>query len=200
MNKLKISIINIKQNDIVLLKEMLDCIGIEYYQADTEAEIICSRLVKNNYVYGALSNDTDLLPNGSRYFYSAYDFNKNYLIEINLSSILTDLNITMDKFIDICILCGCDYTCKIKSIGPINAYKLIQTYNNIENIIKNIKDIKKYEITDNFLEKFNYNNAREIFLKEHKIEVKKKSELDKKNLIHFLKKYNIKFDIRQLYS
>ena len=199
MNKIKMSIIHIKQTDIILLKEMFDLLGIEYYQADTEAEIICSRLVRNNYVYGALSDDTDLLPNGTNKFYSGYDFNKDFLIEIHLPSILENFKINMNQFIDICILCGCDYSNKIKAIGPINAYKLIVKYKDIENIIENIKDNKKYEITDEFISNFKYKQAREIFLKDYKIEINKKTELDKKNIIQFIKKYNIKFDIRTLY-
>lgn len=41
----------------------------------------------------------------------------------------------MDQFIDLCILCGCDYTGKITNIGPVRAYDLIKKHKNIETIL-----------------------------------------------------------------
>lgn len=31
-----------------------------------------------------------------------------------------------EEFVDLCILCGCDYTESIDGIGPTTAFKLIQ--------------------------------------------------------------------------
>lgn len=42
---------------------------------------------------------------------------------------------SMDQFIDLCILCGCDYTGKIINIGPMKAYDYIRKYGTIEKII-----------------------------------------------------------------
>jgi 5'-3' exonuclease len=42
-----------------------------------------------------------------------------------------DPNLTMDQFIDLCVLCGCDYTTSIRGIGPTTALKLIQTHGTI---------------------------------------------------------------------
>ena len=44
----------------------------------------------------------------------------------------------MDQFIDFCILCGCDYTCKIHRLGFTTAYKSLKKYENIEEIIENL--------------------------------------------------------------
>ena len=38
----------------------------------------------------------------------------------------------MDQFIDLCILCGCDYVNNIRGIGPVTALKLIIKHKNIE--------------------------------------------------------------------
>ena len=38
---------------------------------------------------------------------------------------------------DFCILSGCDYTIKIRDIGPVTAHKLIKKHGSIEEIIKN---------------------------------------------------------------
>ena len=71
-----------------------------------------------------------------------------------------------DKFIDLCILCGCDYTTNIQGVGPVKAFKFIQDEDIIENVIKKIERYndnpikkKKYYIPDTFF----YKEARELF-------------------------------------
>lgn len=64
----------------------------------------------------------------------------------------------MAEFIDLCIMCGCDYTHSIGGIGPVKAFKLIQDNRNIETVLEKInesnddpKKKQKYIIPDNFL-------------------------------------------------
>lgn len=42
------------------------------------------------------------------------------------------LDIDMTKFIDLCIMCGCDYVNNIRGIGPVRAVQLIQKHGSIE--------------------------------------------------------------------
>ena len=58
-------------------------------------------------------------------------------------------------------------TIKINKIGPITAYKLILKYKTIENVLKNISSIEKYSINEQFITNFNYQECRDIFLKEY---------------------------------
>jgi flap endonuclease-1 len=106
--------------------------------------------------------------------------------------LLKSLDITYLQFIDICILCGCDYTTKIKGIGPINAYKYIKKYNNIVTIIdliNNNNDFKKYKIPENF----KYNTAKALFLNIDKIDTSQYVDVIKlqkpniNNLINFIR-------------
>ena len=61
------------------------------------------------------------------------------------------LQIDHDKFVDFCILCGCDYCPVVPKIGHITAYKLIQKYNSIEDIIQNTE----YKFPEGYLKLFN---------------------------------------------
>ena len=45
----------------------------------------------------------------------------------------------MDQFIDLCILCGCDYTTNIQGVGPVKAYKYIKDLKTIENVLEKIE-------------------------------------------------------------
>ena len=163
LKKLNLSIISINKGDIESLKELFTILNVQYIEADTEAEIICAQLCKQNKVDACLSDDTDVLANGS-IFITGYNFKKTNLIKYNHDEILKELKLTNEEFVDLCILCGCDYTLKISKIGYITAYKLIIKYRTIENIIENIKSIEKYCITDDFIKSFNYQDCRDIFL------------------------------------
>ena len=72
----------------------------------------------------------------------------------------------MDEFIDLCILCGCDYTLSVGGVGPIKAFNMIKEHGNIENVLEKLKianeDPKKkqkYIIPDVFL----FEESRELF-------------------------------------
>jgi flap endonuclease-1 len=78
-----------------------------------------------------------------------------FLISI-VHGILDNLKLTQEQFVDMCILCGCDYTTKINGMGPITAHKLISKYGSIEEVLKNNN---KFTIPDNF----DYVKARDLF-------------------------------------
>lgn len=65
---------------------------------------------------------------------------------------------TQEEFIDLCILCGCDYTHTIGGMGPVTAYKLMKEHGNIEAVLEKVKESnedptkkKKYTVPENFL-------------------------------------------------
>ena len=66
----------------------------------------------------------------------------------------------MEMFIDICILCGCDYTDSIRGIGPKKAFEFIKRYKNIETLLSHL-DKKKYPLPESG---FHYEKARELFV------------------------------------
>ena len=75
---------------------------------------------------------------------------------------------THEKFIDLCILCGCDYTTNIQGVGPVKAFKFMHEEGMIENVLKRIEQYNdnpnkktKYYIPDTFY----YKEARELFRK-----------------------------------
>ena len=71
------------------------------------------------------------------------------ILEFRLPDILAAMELTMPQFVDLCILCGCDYTDTIRGIGPKNALKLIKTHGSIEKVLENL-DTAKYPLPDSF--------------------------------------------------
>ena len=56
---------------------------------------------------------------------------------------------------------GCDYLKRINGIGPAKSLKFIRSFNNINEIIDEIKK-KNTDIEENYIEKFN--NAKKKFM------------------------------------
>ena len=149
-------IIYVTSYHIETSKELFNLFGVKYIHAPCEAESLLAMLCKNNYIDGCISEDTDILANGGHLFLRNFNADKNTIEEYCLHGILDNLKMTQEQFVDMCILCGCDYTTKIMGMGPITAHKLILKYGSIEEVLKNNN---KYIIPDNF----DYMKARDLF-------------------------------------
>jgi flap endonuclease-1 len=42
--------------------------------------------------------------------------------------VISGLGITSEQFVDVCILCGCDYAGTIRGIGAVRALQLVQKH------------------------------------------------------------------------
>ena len=157
------NLIIITKDDIDKCKELFDVFGIKYVTATGEAEVLCSHLCKMKIAFGCLTEDTDILANGCNIFIRNFSYYSKTITEYCLSDILIGMDMTLTEFIDMCILCGCDNSPKIKGIGTITAYKLIKKNQNIENIIKNIENKQKGYTRYIIPPDFNYVKARELF-------------------------------------
>tara|TARA_Y100000768_G_scaffold386213_1_gene374063 strand:+ start:774 stop:1745 length:972 start_codon:yes stop_codon:yes gene_type:complete len=136
------------------VKLVLTILGIPYIQADGEADVICSYLVRDKIAYAAYSEDMDFLTFGCPILLKKQG---TKIQEIKLEPILKDLKLSYNSFINLTILLGCDYASTIKGIGYKTAYKLIKEYSTIEEFInKNTK----YKIPPkyNYKEVINYYN------------------------------------------
>ena len=159
IEKIEKKIIVVRSEDIEQCKQLFDLFGVNYIHAPCEAESLLAVLCKKNIIDCCITEDMDILANGCQVFLKNFSSDKNIINEYCLEGILMNLEITYEQFVDLCILCGCDYTSKIYGIGHVNAYKLIKKYNNIEGILENIEKTSKYKVPDDF----DYKSARRLF-------------------------------------
>jgi flap endonuclease-1 len=157
----------LKKNNITITRQhskevmaLLDNMGVEYIVPDGEAEEYCAFLQKNGITDYVLTEDTDSLTFGAT---KVLFGNKTSYLLADLEIVLEELKFTYEQFIDFCILCGCDYSCTIPKVGPVNAFKLIKNHNNIEYLV----DSGKYIIP----EEFNFIIARELFKNNNKFQL-----------------------------
>mmetsp|Transcript_59004 Transcript_59004/g.120874 ORF Transcript_59004/g.120874 Transcript_59004/m.120874 type:complete len:390 (-) Transcript_59004:341-1510(-) len=142
-------------------KTVLRLMGVPVIEAPTEAEAQCSALAKAGLVHAAVSEDMDTITFGAPVMLRNVfipESRKLPILEITLAKVLEGLGVTMQEFIDLCILMGCDYCGTIRGIGPKSALNLIQKHKSIEGVIKHL-DKEKYTLP----EPFNYEEISKFF-------------------------------------
>ncbi|CAI0552062.1 unnamed protein product [Linum tenue] len=169
-------------------KKLLRLMGVPVIEAPSEAEAQCAALCKSGKAYAVASEDMDSLTFGApRFLRHLMDpsSKKVPVMEFEIAKILEDLNISMDQFIDLCILSGCDYCDSIRGIGGQTALKLIRQHGSIEGIIENISK-ERYQIPEDWP----YVEARRLF-KEPNVIAEDEQEIkwaspDEEGLVSFL--------------
>lgn len=132
-------------------KTLLTLMGIPIVEAPCEAEAQCAELVKSGKAYATASEDMDSLTFGTtrliRQLWQGTNASASKKgirpTEYTLDVALTELDLTMLQFVDMCILCGCDYVNPIKGVGPVKALNLVRKHENLENIVATLRKEKK---------------------------------------------------------
>lgn len=228
LEKVSKQIIQVSSEDIENVKTLLSLLGATIIIGKNEAEATCSVLNRLGHVYGVVSEDSDVFAfgalrlisglsgisstlNNNNQIINMNDINKvnNYNIikrddnlkEYDIQNFLKLTNVSLIEFIDIAILCQCDFTkVKISGIGPSKAFQLIQKYKNIENCITSFPEEKQKSISSDFKPQA----ARNIFYSYINMETKEESfdsihegnsfSLEKIN--EFLRTFQMKMDIK----
>ncbi|EOD49536.1 flap endonuclease 1 [Neofusicoccum parvum] len=133
-------------------QRLLKVMGIPYIIAPTEAEAQCAALARAGKVYAAASEDMDTLTFDSPVLLRHLTFSEQRKEPIQ--------EIHLDKFIDLCILLGCDYLDPVKGIGPSTALKLIREHKDLESVVKHLESSSKYTLPEDWP----YQDARLLFL------------------------------------
>lgn len=141
-------------------RRLLKMMGCPIIEAPCEAEATCAEIVKLGKAYGAVTEDMDVLTFGAPVMIknlfstqaggttsstnatSGLKPGQKPVYEVNLSVALEQLNVSMDQFIDFCILCGCDYTDTLRGIGPHTGFKLVVEHGCIEEVVKHVEESK----------------------------------------------------------
>lgn len=134
-------LVKMTEEDVKLSKDLLDLLGVPWFNAPLEAETACSDLCKRGKVDVVFSEDSDVLCYGAPILISKINTANDCATITYHEEILQNLGLTSDQFIDFCIMCGTDYNKNIPKIGPEKAYKLICEFGSIEGIRESGVDV-----------------------------------------------------------
>ena len=130
----------------------LDKIGVYYIVAPYETDAQLAYLSKNNIVDIIITEDSDAIIYGCQHIlyklnkqgYGEYIEYKNLTINQSMSF----QNWSTEQFQLFCCLSGCDYITNIRNIGIKTAYKIVNTYKTLDNVLQHLSFIPS--ITENF--------------------------------------------------
>ena len=103
-------------------------------KAPCEAEAQCAGLVKAGKAYATATEDMDALTfgnssasamvvtktfQGTKFLLRGFNNKKEPIYEISYDEMIKGFDMTHDEFVDLCILCGCDYTETVDGIQII---------------------------------------------------------------------------------
>jgi flap endonuclease-1 len=143
-----------------LIKDILyffELLGIPVIHENEEADFILAKLSAANKIHYILSDDSDVLAFGAKRVLKNFCIKEEKCEIFIMDNILANLGVTMNKFVDICIMCGCDYMTKIRNMNCGKSLQLILEWGSIEEVAKN---------TDFVIDLEKIQKARELFGKE----------------------------------
>ena len=121
-------------------KKLVKLMGVPYIEAPCEAEAQCAKLVTMDLAFGTATEDMDALTFGTKFLLRGFNSKKEPITQTDLALVLEGFEMTQKEFIDLCILCWCDYTHSIQGMGPVSAFKMIQENKDIESVLEIIKE------------------------------------------------------------
>ena len=163
-NNLEKQTIRLTKENVDDIKQLLHLMGVSYVQANGEAEAYASEMCRRGMVDYVVTEDMDTLAFGCpKMIRTCLDKNikrSDIISIIHLDKLLLDFKMTYEEFIDMCILCGCDYCSTIPRVGNKGAFNLIRKHKSIDNVLPTVKNIPEdYEIK--------YKESRRLFTMYH---------------------------------
>jgi len=147
--------IHVRSSDISKLKYFLDIMNIKYIKRNCEADLVSSKLCQLGLVDFVISEDMDHLTSGTKILLRDFNNRNNVVTMYNSKVACEKTELTYQKWIELCILFGCDYVNRIKGMGYKTSYKIIKnnTAISIEDIIKLLQQQGKYKLEENYADK-----------------------------------------------
>jgi len=129
--------VSLKVEEVQLLKKILEDFRFPVLEAKYDSEQLCCTLAIEGKVEAVYSTDMDCLVFGAPYLITDFDKEnreKLSLCVISLEKTLESLELSFSSFVDLCIMCGCDFNQNIPKIGPKRSYDLIKQYESIDQL------------------------------------------------------------------
>jgi flap endonuclease-1 len=127
---LKKQSVKIQEYHVRKMKRLLNAMGIQYIEAEGEADTVCTELVLSNKVYACMSEDMDMLLYGCTRILRQSCFVNHSALLYDTSKILEEMNISLPLFRRMILLAGTDYNKPIMEMHQ--AYDLYLQYNSLD--------------------------------------------------------------------
>lgn len=144
-------------------RRLLGLMGIPFVIAPSEAEAQCAELARGGLVYGAGSEDMDTLTFNAPRMLKHLTFSEQRKLPVDvieLPKVLEGLQLSMEQFVEVCMLSGCDYLEPLKKVAGKTALKLIRDHGDMESALAHLGEGKNPPPED-----WPWREAKELFMK-----------------------------------
>tara|TARA_B100000963_G_scaffold177107_1_gene154032 strand:+ start:1688 stop:2689 length:1002 start_codon:yes stop_codon:yes gene_type:complete len=160
-NQLEKKTVRLTRQHVDDIKQLLDYMGVSYVQANGEAEAYASEMCRQGMVDYVVTEDMDTMTFGCpRMIRTCLDRSikrSDVISVIHLDRLLQGFEMSYEQFVDMCILCGCDYCESLPRVGNKTAYNVIKKYGSIEAVLPHLKT----SVPEDYETK--YTEARHLF-------------------------------------
>lgn len=116
----------VKDTDIMALKKLFNSMGVYYYDAPMEADVVCAYFVKSGIAWACMSDDMDMFVYGCKRVLREWRIEKKSGVLYDTDKIIIEMNIDCNYFTPLLMLLGTDYhqeICKEEQIRIENAFQ-----------------------------------------------------------------------------
>ena len=110
------------------VQELLTLFGIPYIIAPQEAEAQCAYLNEQKLVDAVITDDSDVFLFGASLVYRNFFQDKKYCEVYSADRIRKDIGLDRNRFIQLALLLGSDYTEGVSGIGIVNALEIVSAF------------------------------------------------------------------------
>ena len=109
------------------VKQLLYARGVLSINAEHEADTVLAYLSRHDDIAAVITSDMDFLPRGVQFIILPGDFHApQQWRKAQLDQLLVDAKLTYERFVEMCVLMGCDYAPTIPTISYQSAYWMIR--------------------------------------------------------------------------
>jgi len=140
MNVLRRQFIRVRDEDVYSMKKLMDSYGVAYYDAPSEADLLCAYFIKIGKADVCFSDDMDMFLYGCNIVARNISLLNHTVTLYNADNILEELKLSYKHFCEIVILSGTDYdisneTSLIETVKWFREYKKYIDISNKKNMM-----------------------------------------------------------------
>jgi len=147
---------------------------VPFYNAVGEGEHLGALLVRStmpqfSHIAALLSDDLDSVACGALITIRFWRSGKQPLELIHLDRVLSTLRLTYSQLVDMCVLCGSDFSSKLPGVGPAAALKLVQIWQSLDRIaaqptlaLQGLRHPATHETASSAWPQFDFRTARAL--------------------------------------
>ena len=128
MESLKKKFVYIKKEELKMVEDLIVSYGFPCFHSAGEADTLCYMLVKYGHAWACMSEDMDMFVYGDPRVLRYMSLVHSSCMLYDTQRIISDLYVSHQTFMDICIMCGTDYNSSFSCASISKLFHMTMNY------------------------------------------------------------------------